>query len=320
MSDEWESHDFEELGRLLQKIRTLGLRSREAPAPIHNISFPSKSLLHLELSRICPFVFASSTFQTLVVLSLESCDAFLSRVAHDTVIIFPSLRYLLYSKAPGHVEWISAPNLYIFATRPEVPEVSALFFPLDYRFKTLLLQPKYVILELAFTEDPFVDAFLAASEEVVDLELVVNKWSHYSSIITKRLLKYFRDGAACPKLRNLMFTIRVNSPNQDLNVTSLQSIADKIFRKRRDSYHVATLESIRYKILEENPWFDSCHNGLGSFEELWDRGLRDGSEETWENERKRLLTRQGWNDLISEEELTNWQRKRKDLEGPKAQQ
>ncbi|PVF91799.1 hypothetical protein CPB86DRAFT_280126 [Serendipita vermifera] len=313
ISRSWKSEDFERLFPLLRNIQTLSLRCRGGSFPIDSTSCTSNPLIHLELSLISLSIFAPSAFQSLVVLFLDEWDPSRHELAYpvsDTNLglPFPSLRCLFFRGSHELLESILAPNLYILVVRPPVRDPSRLIFPpVAERSKLkMLMQPKYVSLELTHTTSSFVNAFLTASRDIVDLELVLNRWSLFSPVITNQLSENPGSGRTCPKLRNLMFTIKVTRLNLDFNAASQAHIVDKILHKRMNSPDVVALETLRYRFTEEGPTFDQ-HHGLGAFEDLWERGLSDGSEDTWENERKRLLNRQNWTDIVSQkpdEEIT----------------
>lgn len=71
ISSAWTSAQLEEFGALLREVRTLSLQGRVMPSTVHNVSFASQHLVHLEVPFIPPSIFSSSVHLSLVVLFLE---------------------------------------------------------------------------------------------------------------------------------------------------------------------------------------------------------------------------------------------------------
>ncbi|PVF93167.1 hypothetical protein CPB86DRAFT_129720 [Serendipita vermifera] len=303
ISDVWRPEAFERLSVVLQKTQTLSLHGKGLPLSINDIPHLSSSILHLELSYISPFLFASSAFRSLVVLFLERDPSTADEAGpldSNAQLEFPSLRYILCKGSHRQLKRFIAPNLYMLTVRSEPQDAADPVFPSmskHYELDRMPLQPKYVSLESSETTDPFIRAFLAASRGIVDLELVLNYWAPSLPLVVSRLSETSESGMVCPKLQNLMFTLLVSPQDRDFVTTSLRPVANMILEKRRDDPNTVPLKSLTYRIVEEWSAFDQRY-GLGSFDGLWERGLRDGSEETWENERKRLLSREAWSDLV----------------------
>lgn len=159
-----------------------------------------------------------------------------------------------------------------------------------YKLKNLLMQPKLVSLDLSPMTRPFVNMFLSASRGVVDLELLLKEGSLSSPIVTGQFSEFSEIDLACPKLQNLRLIYK------GADLANLLSLSNEILQRRNDCPYMAPLQSLKYKLIEDDT--DSwIRHGLGRFDELWERGLKDGSEDIWENERKRLLSGPGWIDI-----------------------
>ncbi|PVG02867.1 hypothetical protein CPB86DRAFT_811020 [Serendipita vermifera] len=155
------------------------------------------------------------------------------------------------------------------------------------------MNPRYAILDIKSATASFIEAFLASASSIVDLELILDERSLSSPAITRRLSETSEGGLICPQLEDLRFALQSDLMNQENSVARLLAISRNILQSRHSSKRVVSLKSLKYKVVEEGPGFD-LHHGLGKFDELWERNLRDGSQATWENERKRLVDRQGW--------------------------
>ncbi|PVG02870.1 hypothetical protein CPB86DRAFT_822455 [Serendipita vermifera] len=300
ISDGWKEEDMKQLCTQLQEIRTLSLGgpARSYSEPVVNI--PSEQLLHLSLSLISPFIFASSVYRHLIALFVEGVGSSSSDTLNAEMMLeLPCLRYLIYKGVWSYLSRLQAPNLLLLAMRSHPADLmgNIHFRRLNgFDSQTLFVRPKYVSLEVNPLTSPLVDIFLTMSPDIVDLELILDERSLSSPAITRRLSETSEGGLVCPRLEDLRFALQSDLMNQENSVARLLAISRSILQSRQSSKRVVSLKSLKYKVVEEGPGFD-LHYGLGKFDELWERNLKDGSQPTWENERKRLLDRQGWDTI-----------------------
>lgn len=153
------------------------------------------------------------------------------------------------------------------------------------------MQPKFASLEVEYQTSRFLNAFLTAARDVVDLELVLDKYSLPSQDLTHKLSETSPSDLVCPRLQNLRLIYKGTEPK------NLVSMSNEIVRHRNNCPHMASLESLKFKVIGDVPNFE-FHHGLGQFNDLWERGLKDGSDTVWENERKKLLSRPGWINIL----------------------
>jgi hypothetical protein len=301
ISDSWKVEDITTLGSHLQNIQNLSLSGAAKSYSGPEVAVPSKQLLHLQLSLISPFLFISSVYRHLIALSVEGVGSSSSdSLNSDIVLELPCLRYLIYKGIWSYLSRFQAPNLMLLVIRSQSDD---LFGGIRYRMggvelQDLLMRPTYVSVEVTFSTAAVVDVFLTSSPDVIDLELIMDERYLSTFAIPRRLAETSEGNIIWPQLVNLKFALRSDLMNQESATTRLTATLQNILQNREASKNVASLQSLKYKIIEEGPGFD-LHHGLGKFEELWERNLRDGSVNTWENERKRLLNRQGWQEIAT---------------------
>ncbi|PVF93166.1 hypothetical protein CPB86DRAFT_877347 [Serendipita vermifera] len=293
--DTWTPVEFGKLGTLLPVLRTLSLNGHIEPSVAQNGSFASQSLVHLEATLIPLSIFSSSVHSSLVVLFLEengSLSAEATSLGSDMAFELPSLRCFLYiGSSCWRLEHILAPNLLILVVRTRFRPYPTSPMTGGHKLKKLLMQPKFASLDVSPRTGPFVNAFLSASRGIVDLELLLDEWALSSPIISHQLSETSESDLACPKLQNLRLIYK------GTDLANLLSVSNEILRRRNDCSHISSFQSFKYKVVEGDSHLELYH-GLGGFSELWERGLKDGSEEIWESERKRLISRPGWIDIL----------------------
>ncbi|PVG02866.1 hypothetical protein CPB86DRAFT_869830 [Serendipita vermifera] len=296
-NENWGIDDWRQLGSLLEEVRTLSLEGFSTLPWQPTIPITSRHLVHLSLSFVSPFSFLNSAYQSLVALSLErenhtDVNALISSSA---TIQLPSLRYLIYRGSLACLLKIWAPNLLILAVRSEFnatrshQSVEEIFVS-----QGLSMNPRYAILDIKSATASFIEAFLASASSIVDLETTFHEWSLSSSTFPQ-LLSDTRQNSLCPNLRNLRVAVQCNDGTWITGTRNWISAWRAVLLCRKESSQVASLQSLKYRIGKDSD-FDSCH-GMGRVNELWERNIRDGSQDTWERERERLLFRPGWTDI-----------------------
>jgi hypothetical protein len=290
----WRVEDLQQLGAFLDKVQTLSLGGFSISSWETGVSIASKHLFHLSLF-MSPFIFHNSTCHSLVALSLEG-DIHSSRtrlLGPDAILELPSLRYLIYKGFWGYLPKFFAPNLLIVALR-SYADVSGDPRPHIEIFKSqvLSMSPKFIHLEVNNDTRPFLEVILTALNSVVDLEIVFDGWSPSTFAFT-----YLLSGSnpILPNLRNLKFGLQVNEVDWEAAMASLTSTSRSVLQSREICNQVPSLQTLKYKIFKDSS--SDPDPGMGRVSELWERNLRDGSEENWEREGKRLLSRQGWTDI-----------------------
>ncbi|PVG02868.1 hypothetical protein CPB86DRAFT_779743 [Serendipita vermifera] len=295
--ENWGIDNWRQLGSLLEEVRTLSLEGFSTLPWPPTIPIPSRHLVHLSLSIISPFSFLNSAYQSLVALSLEGEDrSDLTALINSAVMIqLPSLRYLVYRGSLACLLKIWAPNLLILAVRSEFnatrshQSVEEIFVS-----QGLSMNPRYAILDIKSATPSFIEAFLASASSIVDLETTFHERSLSSSTFPQ-LLSDTRQNPLCPNLRNLRVAMQCNEGTWTTGTKNWISTWREVLLCRKESGQVVSLQSLKYRIGKDSD-FDSCH-GTGRMNELWERNIRDGSQDTWERERERLLSRPGWTDI-----------------------
>jgi hypothetical protein len=292
-SVEWRVEDLQQLGAVLKKVRTLSLSGFPISSWQPKVTITSKHVFHLSLF-MSPFIFHNSTCHSLVALSLES-DVHSSKtrlIDPDEILELPSLRYMIYKGFWGYLPKFFAPNLIILALRSYVDVSGDPRLHIEiFKLQVLYMSPRLIHLEVNGDTRPFLEVILTALSSVVDLEIVLDGWSPSTIAFTQLLSGY---NPICPNLLNLKLGLQVNEVDWEAAMVSLTSTSRSVLRAREMCNQVPSLQTLKYKIVKDSS--SDPDPGMGRVSELWERNLRDGSEEIWERERKRLLSRQGWTD------------------------